>query len=102
MAKDLRDFSKSFNGAKDAKNIKREDLSGRDKQNYDNIREKAKQYEGKSEDQLLNELFKKVSEGKQSGTLSNADLDNFAGQVAPMLNAEQRKKLQQLLSMIKN
>ncbi len=103
MAKDIRGFSKSYkDSGKDVKNMRREDLNDRDKQSYDSIRERAKQYEGKSEDQLLNELFKKVNDGKKNGTLSNADLDRFAGQVAPMLNPQQREKLNGLIKMIKS
>lgn len=102
MAKDIRNFSKNYDSSKkNPKDMRREDLDEQGKRSYDDIREKAKQYEGKSEDQLLSELFKRVNDGKRSGTLNNADIDNFAAQVAPMLSPEQREKLDRLIRMIK-
>ena len=104
MARDIRNFSKEYKDSpkKNFKDMRREDLDEQGKSQYDEIKSKAKQLEGKSENQLMDELFKRVNEGKKNGTLSNSDLDYFAAQAAPMLNAEQRKKLQSLLAKMKN
>ena len=104
MARDIRNFSKGYRNSPPKKNIRdmrREDLDEQGQSQYDDIKRKAKQFEGKSENQLMDELFKRVNEGKKNGTLNNSDLDYFASQAAPMLNAEQRKKLQTIMSKMK-
>ena len=101
MPKDIRNFSKGYKPNKTINDMRREDLDEQGKNQYDDIKRKAKQFEGKSENELMGELFKRVGEGKKNGTLTDSDLDRFAAQAAPMLNAEQRKKLQQLLSKMK-
>ena len=103
MAKSIRNFSKEYKEKpqKDVHDMNLDGLDGDGKRQYDDIKSKAKQFEGKSEDQLMNELFKRVNEGKKNGTLSNADLEGFAAQAAPMLNVEQRKKLAGILNMMK-
>ena len=101
--RDIRNFSKDYkaDSNKSVKDMRRDDLDEQGKSQYDDIKRKAKQFEGKSEGELMGELFKRVGEGKKNGTLSDSDLDRFAAQAAPMLNAEQRKKLQLLLTQMK-
>ena len=101
MPKDIRNFSKDYKPNKSINDMRREDLDDEGKSQYDDIKRKAKQFEGKSENELMGELFKRVGDGKKNGTLTDSDLDRFAAQAATMLNAEQRKKLQQLMSKMK-
>lgn len=63
--------------------------------------ELAKKYSGKSEDELMEEIFARVNQSKRNGTFDQAELDKFYKTVAPMLNGEQLKKLKNILSMIK-
>lgn len=103
MARDIRNFSKEYkdNSQKNFKDMRRDDLSEDEKRQYDDITDRARQFEGKSENELMGELFKRVNAGKKDGTFNAAELDKLAAQAAPMLNAEQREKLKSLLNMIK-
>ena len=40
--------------------------------------------------------------GKRAGTLTNAEIDAFYRRFAPMLNFVQRKKLEQIVTQLKN
>lgn len=72
-----------------------------DMQNVNQMAEMARQYEGKSEAELTNELLKVTEQGRKDGTLSNEMLDTFYRSVAPMMSAEQRGKLDGLMKMLK-
>ena len=48
----------------------------------------------------MEQLFAAVEQGKRDGTFSKEALEQFAGQVAPMMDAAQRQKLQNLMQQI--
>lgn len=62
----------------------------------------ASRYNGANESQLIGEIFARAAAGKQSGTLSNEDIDAFYRQIAPMLDGAKRKKLQKLIDKLKS
>ena len=62
----------------------------------DAIRQAAKKYEGKSENELLSEL----KNGMQQGKFTPHQLEEFAGRAGAMLNADQRKKLNEVLQFL--
>lgn len=64
------------------------------------LKERIKQYEGKSENELMKQLFSAVEQGKRDGTFSKEALEQFASQVSPMINDEQRQKLQSLMQQL--
>lgn len=76
-------------------------LSDNDMSNIDQMAEMAKQYEGKSEDELTRELLKVTEQGRQDGTFSNEMLETFYRSMSPMMNAEQQQKLNSIMKMIK-
>ena len=43
-----------------------------------------------------------AEKGRKNGTLSDADVDNFANMIAPMLNPSQKAKLKAVVNKIKN
>lgn len=65
------------------------------------LRETAKRYEGKSEDELMGEILRQASLGKKTGKLSQQDIDNFYQNVYPMLSRDQRRKLDSIIKKIK-
>ena len=65
------------------------------------LEKQMQQFEGKSENDLMNQLMAEVEKGKQEGTFTDASLAAFIKNVSPMLNAEQKKKLQSLTQKIK-
>ena len=57
-----------------------------------------KKYGGMREEQLVDELMKKVREQKQNGSYDEAQMQNFVKLISPHLSDEQRKKLMSLIS----
>ena len=53
----------------------------------------ATKYNGKSQTELLKAIYEEAKKGKEKGTLSNADVDNFVAMLTPMLDEKQRKVL---------
>ena len=74
---------------------KKENLS---KNEFD---EKYNKYKNMSEQQLMEELFKEASLQKQSGNLSAKKLADIKNSIAPILSAEQQKRLDQLIDMLR-
>lgn len=61
----------------------------------------AKQYDGKSQTELLKAIHEKAKEGKKNGTLTNAQIDAFAGMLAPVLDEKQKKVLYKVITDLK-
>lgn len=53
-------------------------------------------YEGKSEDELMNAIFKLAKDSRKQGKLSDAEIEGFVKTLEPMLNASQKEKLKKL------
>ena len=60
-----------------------------------------KEYEDKSEDELMGDLENMIRSGREDGSFSNEMLDGFMKNVAPMMNAAQRKRMEEIARMIK-
>lgn len=80
---------------------KKIDLSSKEMNDLDRIAETAKQYEGKSEEELTSELLKAAEQGRRDGSFSNEMLEQFYRTMAPMLSQEQKNKLDSLVKMLK-
>lgn len=61
------------------------------------MKELAAKYEREGEGQLVKDILNNVIEQKARGTLSNDQLIAFAKRISPLLNAEQRTRLNGLL-----
>lgn len=61
----------------------------------------AQKYEGMSEGELMGELMNNVSAAKANGTFSAEQLDDFARFVSPSLDDKSRKRLLELINVIK-
>ncbi len=59
------------------------------------------QYSGMNESELMGELSKKVSEGRKNGSFTDESLSEFVKNISPMLNAEQKSKLQSIINKLK-
>lgn len=62
----------------------------------------AARYNGKNESELVGEIFARAAAGKKKGTLTNAEIDAFYQQIAPMLDGAKRKKLQKIIERLKS
>ena len=61
----------------------------------------AAAYDGRNESELLRSVYARAAEGKRNGTLTNAQIDAFCAQLAPMLDATRRKKLYKIAAELK-
>ena len=86
----------------DVHQIKNEAQLGKEQQaQFNTFKKMAKQYEGKSQDQLMAELKQVAAQQRQSGHLDNKKLEEFKQTIGPMLDAQQSQKLNSILSMLK-
>lgn len=65
-------------------------------------RQIAAAYRGKNDKAVLADIVSSAEKGKRAGTLTNAEIDAFYKRFAPMLNFVQRKKLEQIITQLKN
>ena len=82
-------------------NTNENNLNNEQKKQLDKLKGMAKQYEGKSDTEILTDLSKAVEKGKKDGSLTDEKIDSIASTIAPMLNSEQRNKLNRLMQTIK-
>ena len=61
----------------------------------------AAQFDDKNEGELIRSIYQRAAQGKRAGTLTNAQIDAFCAQFAPMLDAGKRKKLMKLAAELK-
>ena len=61
----------------------------------------AKQYEGKSGDEMMAAILAEAEKGRRNGTLSDADIDKFAAVISPMLSEKQKKMLNVVIGRLK-
>jgi hypothetical protein len=78
------------------------DLDNVDNGDIQNMQDTISKYENKSEGELMTDLEKMISNGRKDGTFSDEMLDSFMKNVAPMMDASQRKKLDGIAKMIKH
>ena len=62
----------------------------------------AKQYENSSEQEVLSDLLNAARVGKQNGTFDMSQMEQFAGTLSGVLNDQQKKRLQEVMKMLKN
>ena len=67
-------------------------------QNKDDYADKVEEYEREGEGQLVKDIVNNVIEQKARGNLTNDQLIMFAKRVTPLLNSEQRERLNGLLN----
>jgi len=72
-----------------------------DNPSEEDLRKTAERYGGKSDSEMLGEIARAARRERQEGTYSDAKLDEFAANLSPMLNAEQRERLAKAIKMIK-
>ncbi|MDD4211248.1 MAG: hypothetical protein PHC46_02495 [Clostridia bacterium] len=106
---DLRDFSqKSINDLNNdfkktvfnkADKIE-EELKQKEPETYESINDAYNKYSSMSGDSLVDELLKVTKQQKEEGNFDKTQIENTYNMLYPMLNDEQRKKLDSLIKMI--
>lgn len=82
-----------------SKNNNFDDVSNSDI--FKKFTEMANKFDGKSQDELLKEIYKETVKGKQNGTLSNDDIDRFAQMLSPFLDDKKSKILEKVVRELK-
>ncbi len=80
--------------------IKTNDSSQKAESANDDIRKTAEKYAQKNDPDLLREILQAANNGKKDGSLSEEKLRQFVTSVSPMLNDEQRARLNSVVEMI--
>lgn len=79
-------------------NINVDEIKDEDIKSYEDAINK---YGNKSEAELMSDLERMIGEGRRDGTFSEDALDSFVKNVMPMMDENQRKKLENITRMIK-
>ncbi len=91
-----------FNSYVNSQNNKQKDgANGIDKNLYNLVQSLAGRFDGKSQGELIKAIYEEAKKGKQKGTLSNADIDNFVNMLSPMLDDKKRKMLLKIAEELK-
>ncbi len=106
VKQDLRKIKEQRKLSKDDAINNAESMLGRKVEQNDikmaeNMFEAAKKYEGRSEDELKDELLRAAEQGRRDGTLNNDMLDTFYRSMSPMMSPEQKQRLDAMMKMLK-
>lgn len=83
------------------KGFSEKNLTPEQKRQFEAMKNTAAKYRGKSEEELMRELKQTVQKDKASGTLTDKKMENFQKKISPMLNEQQRKKLEKIMKEFK-
>ena len=72
-----------------------------DKNLFDLISSLSNKFGGKNQSDLIKAIYEEAKKGKQNGTLSNADIDNFTQMLSPLLDDKKRKILYKVTEELK-
>ncbi|MBQ6922304.1 MAG: hypothetical protein IJQ66_04370 [Clostridia bacterium] len=65
------------------------------------VSEMAGKFDGKDRNALLRAIYEEARKGKESGRLSNADIDRFVVMLSPILDGNKRKYLLKIAEELK-
>ena len=94
----MQDFNSFVNSQKGKE---QDAIKGMDKNLYNLVQSLANKFDGKSQTELIKAIYDEAKKGKQNGTLSNADIDNFVSMLSPLLDSQKRKMLLKIASELK-
>lgn len=57
---------------------------------FETVSRLSKQFDGKSQNELLRAIYKEAENRKRAGTLNNAEIDGFVALLSPALDAKKR------------
>lgn len=83
------------------KGFSEKDLTPEQRRQFETMKNTAAKYRGRSEDELMRELKQTVQKDKAAGTLTDKKMENFQKKISPMLNEQQRKKLDKIMKELK-
>ena len=91
MGENMEDFNSfAYNQSKNPNDNQKMSM---DKNLFDLITSLSNKFDGKNQSELIKAIYEEAKKGKQNGTLSNADIDNFREMLSPLLDDKKRKIL---------
>ena len=93
----MQDFNSFVNDEKQ----KQQNFGDMDKNLYDLVGSLASRFDGKSQQELIKAIYEEAKKGKQNGTLSNAQIDDFVSKLSPLLDDKKRKMLVNIANELK-
>ena len=93
----MQDFNDYVNGGENSQS----DYSGVNPDLLNLVKGLAGRFEGKNQNELIKAIYLEAKKGKENGTLSNADIDNFVSTLSPMLDDKKRKMLYKIADELK-
>ena len=61
----------------------------------------AGKFDGKSQSDLIKAIYEEAKKGKEKGTLTNAEIDEFVSILSPMLDEKKNKILKKIANELK-
>ncbi len=92
--RDIAEMAQKANINADLSDVKNGDIQ--------NMQDTISKYENKSENELMGDLEQAIKKGKKDGSFSDEMLESFVKNVSPMMDAAQKKKLENITKMIKS
>ena len=86
----------------DYKTTDKKDVKKPDAKTERILRSLVKDYEGRSEDELIASIVAVAAKKREEGTLSDRELDAFYQMLLPSVTPDQKKKLDEVMAMLKS
>lgn len=97
----MQDFNSFVNDEQNKNNTQNSGQFNMDSNLYNLINSLAGRFDGKSQSELIKAIYEEAKKGKQNGTLSNADIDNFIAMLSPLLDEKKQKILYKITDELK-
>lgn len=94
----MQDFNSYVNSQKGKE---QEAIKGMDKNLYSLVQSLANKFDGKSQTELIKAIYDEAKKGKQKGTLTNSEIDNFVRMLSPILDDKKKKMLYKIAEELK-
>ena len=101
----LKDFSQKYT-AKIKENVEKtveeieKEVKSENKEEYEEIKSMYEKYNDLSQDELEQELFSMIKTQKENGTFDAQSIQSTYQMLLPMLNDEQRERLEHYMKLI--
>lgn len=92
---------KDYDSYKKGSSTKEEKPSGDMADAENAVKSYLSRFNGLGEDVVLEEVFRQARSAKQSGSLSNDQIDGFVNNICPSLTPSQQKKMRALAEKLK-
>ena len=97
----MQDFNSFANDKKNKQDSQKDGQFNMDKNLYNMISALAGRFDGKSQSELIKSIYEEAKRGKENGTLTDQDIDNFVAMLSPLLDDKKRKLLHKIAVELK-